>query len=176
MANVDIVLFQYINNFAGRYLWLDAVGIFFAKYAEYVLVGSLATFLVINTKKYWPMVWQGSVSAIFSRFVITEIIRWLWLRPRPFIENEVNLLIEKVNEASFPSGHAAFYFALSTVVFFYNKKTGLLFFLASLLITIYRVFVGVHWPSDILAGALIGMFSGVGVFFLSRRFSAYSKR
>lgn len=166
---MDLFLFQQINSFAGRYIWLDALAIFFAEYAEYVLLGTLPIFLLVATKKYWPMVWQGLAAAILSRFVITEIIRWLWERPRPFVENEVYLLVDKVNQASFPSGHAAFYFGLSAVVFAYHKKAGFLFFIASVFITLSRIFVGVHWSSDILAGAVVGLSSAWIVLRLFRK-------
>jgi len=163
MLNIDLIIFQYMNDFAGRYLWLDTFGIFFAEYAEYVLIGTLPIFLLIATKKYWPMVWQSLVAAFFSRFVVTEVIRLIWARPRPFVGNDVHLLIKEINQASFPSGHAAFYFALSFVIFLYNKKIGSVFLAAAFLISIVRIFVGVHWPSDIVVGALIGIVSGLVV-------------
>ena len=72
---------------------------------------------------------------------------------------DVNLILNKIDQPAFPSGHAAFFFALSTVVYFYNKKAGIGFFVASFLISISRVFGGVHWPTDILAGVLVGIFS-----------------
>lgn len=159
----DYVVFQQINNLVGHYAWLDTLGIFFAEYFGYVLVGSLTIFLVVNTKKYWPMVWRALVAAIISRFVITEAIRWLWERPRPFVEHDVNLLIGEVNHAAFPSGHAAFYFGLAAAIFFYNKRIGVVFLGAAAVISLARVFVGVHWPFDILAGALIGCFIGWAV-------------
>lgn len=173
MIQIDYnyIIFQQINNFAGRYLWLDTLAIFFAEYLGYVLVGSLVIFLLVNTKAYWPMVWQAFAAAILSRFVITEIIRWIWFLPRPFVKYDVNLLIHHANTASFPSGHAAFYIAFAPVVYFYNKKAGALFFVAGFLISASRVFVGVHWPSDILAGAVIAILSGVFIRFLSKRFS-----
>jgi len=106
------------------------------------------------------MVISALSAAVFARFVIVEIIRYFLLRPRPFIENHINLLLDKLNEFSFPSGHAAFFFALSTVIYYQNKRIGLVFFVASLLISFSRIFVGVHWPTDILVGAIVGIFSG----------------
>jgi undecaprenyl-diphosphatase len=153
---MDQFLFQQLNQFAGKCSLLDNLAIFFAKYFEYILI--ILVFLIFWRK--WKVIFQSFLAAILARFGIVEIIRYFFPRPRPFIENHVNLLLDKINQSSFPSGHAAFYFALSTVVYSYNKKAGTLFFIASFLIIISRVFVGVHWPSDILAGAIVGIFSG----------------
>ncbi len=169
--NVDFYLFEKINQFAGRFPFLDNIAIFFAKYFEYFLIFFLLLFLIKNFKKYWLMIIQSFVAAILSRFVITNIIRWIWERPRPFVGNNVNLLLSHDSSSSFPSGHAAFYFAIATIVYFYNKKIGVLFFVASFLISLARVFSGVHWPSDILVGALVGIFSGWLVFKITKRFN-----
>lgn len=153
---MDYFLLQKINSLVGQWVYLDTTGIFFAKYLGYVLAGLV---FFIFWKK-WKIISQIFLAAVIARLGIVGLVRWLWPRQRPFIENQVNLLFDKANEASFPSGHAAFFFALSTVIFFYNKKAGIGFFLASFLISISRVFTGVHWPSDILAGAMVGIFSG----------------
>lgn len=167
---MDLIIFQQINQFAGKWVCLDAVGIFLVQYFEYILIFCFLLFLIVNVKKYWRMVVQAFLAAILARFVIVEIIRYFLPRNRPFVENSVNLLVSHSQESSFPSGHAAFYFALSTVIYSYNKKAGILFFLASFLIVISRVFVGIHWPSDILAGAIIGILVGWLVNKISKKF------
>ncbi|MEK9134777.1 MAG: phosphatase PAP2 family protein [Patescibacteria group bacterium] len=156
---MDLAVFNFLNSFAGRWESLDAVAIFFAKYSGYVLLLILAFIFLRNTKKSWRVIAQVAVASLLARGIITEVIRWIWPRLRPFVENNVNLLLSHEANASFPSGHAAFYFALTTIVYFYNKKIGILFFAVSFLMGIARVFVGVHWPSDILAGAFIGIIS-----------------
>jgi len=157
--SLDFYLFQLINSWAGQYSWLDNLGVFFAKYFGYLLIFFLLLFLIKNFKKYWPMVVKAFSAAILARLVIVNIIRFFYYRPRPFIANQVNLLLSDEPTGSFPSGHAAFYFAISTIVFLFNKKAGTFFLIASFLISIARVFSGIHWPSDILTGALIGIFS-----------------
>jgi undecaprenyl-diphosphatase len=157
---MDYLIFQIINDFAGKNIYLDSLGIFFAKYLGYVLGVILLLFLIKNLKKYWGVLVRAFGAAILARFGIVELIRFLWERPRPFIENNVNLLLKHSATSSFPSGHAAFFFGLSTVIYFYNKKAGILFLIASFLISISRVFCGIHWPSDIVVGALVGIFSG----------------
>lgn len=159
--NLDLYLFNLINQFAGRWARLDYLGMFLAQYFEYFLLLCLLLFLAVNFKKYWRMVAESVVVAVFTRFVLAEIIRWLWFRPRPFVSlNFVPLVDQSPAEASFPSGHASFYFALSTIIYCYNKKAGILFYIASFFIAISRIFVGIHWPSDILAGAVLGVLVG----------------
>ncbi len=159
--NIDLYIFHLINGLAGRWAWLDYFGMFFAAYFEYILWLILFILLAINFRKYWKMFLEAIIAAVFTRFVLVEIIRWLWFRPRPFVAlNFAPLISYSAKEASFPSGHASFYFALSTIVYYYNKKVGIIFYIGSLLIVLARVFVGIHWPSDILAGAVLGILIG----------------
>ncbi len=158
--NWDVSVFNFLNQYAGKNICLDSLAIFFAEYLGYFLVAILILFLLKDTKKYWPMTTMALVAAVLSRFVITEIIRFFWERSRPFVDNTVNLILEHEATSSFPSGHAAFFFAMSTVVYSYNKKAGTLFIIASFLISLARVFAGVHWPTDIIGGALVGILSG----------------
>lgn len=170
--NIDLYIFNLINGLAGRWAWLDYFGMFCAEYLGYILLAVLAIFLCINFKKYWKMVFEALIAALITRFVLTDFIRWLWFRPRPFVAlNFVPLINQSPKEASFPSGHASFFFALSTIVYFYNKKAGILFYIASLFIVLARVFVGVHWPSDILVGAVLGILMGWILNWLFRKYA-----
>ncbi|MGA2418400.1 MAG: phosphatase PAP2 family protein [Candidatus Staskawiczbacteria bacterium] len=159
--NFDLLIFNFINGFAGKWTWLDYFAMFCAEYLGYVLLFVLFLFLVINYKRYWKMFLEAIIAAVITDFVLTDFIRWLWFRPRPFVFlNFVPLINQSAKEASFPSGHASFFFALSTIVYCYNKKAGILFYIASFFIVVARVFVGIHWPSDILAGAILGILMG----------------
>ena len=168
---MDLYIFRLINQFALKWPCLDAIGIFFAGYFEYVLVFSLSLFLAVNLQKYWKMAFQAIVAAVVARFIIVDFIRWIFPRLRPFVENNVNLLLYHENEPAFPSGHASFYFAIATIVFLRNKKIGIIFLFSALLISLARIFVGVHWPTDIVVGAAIGIFSGWLINNLSKKFS-----
>jgi len=158
--DIDFYLFSQINDLAGKYLWIDILAIFLTKYLGYYLVINLFLFLLKNPKKYWQMIIKALLAGALAFFGFRQIIYWFWHRSRPFVENHVNLLLSHSNTPSFPSGHSVLFFALSSLVYFYNKKIGIIFLLASFLICIARVFCGVHWPFDVLAGAVIGIFSG----------------
>ena len=108
---MDAFIFQKINDLALKNYWLDTLGIFFADYLAYILAVALFLFLAWNFRKYQKMVVLALGAGVLSRG-ITEAIRFLWDRPRPYIENHVHLLINKVNAASFPSAHAAFFFGI----------------------------------------------------------------
>jgi undecaprenyl-diphosphatase len=158
---MDYLIFQQINNLALKNLYVDETAIFLASFLPYILIGILFILLIKNFKEYYKIVTQALISGIFARFIIVEIIRFIWDRPRPFITNSVNLLINHSSSSSFPSGHATFFFAISTLIYLHNKKIGTLFLIASFLISISRVFCGIHWPADILAGALVGILSAL---------------
>ncbi len=170
---LDLVIFNFINGLAGRWPWLDALGIFCAVYLGYVLLFCLLLFLLKDFlpseqsrsagKKYWQMVAQSLLAAVVVRFVLVQSFYFLKFRFRPFVHNSnIHFLIPYNSSAtSFPSGHASFYFALSTIIYGYHKKAGILFFVASFFIVLGRVFVGVHWPSDVVAGAVVGIVMGL---------------
>ncbi len=153
-------LFQQINDLALKSSWLDTFAIYFAEYLIYLLIFCLFLFIFKNFKKYKWMVVEALISAVFTRMIVVSFIRWILPRARPFVGNQVNLLLEHIPASAFPSGHTSFCFAIATIVYFYNKKAGIFFFVASFLIGISRVFCGVHWPLDILAGIVVGIFSG----------------
>ena len=170
--NLDLLIFNFINSFAGKSVLLDYFGIFCAQYLGYVLLFVLLVFLIINFKKYWKMVLEAIIAALFTRFILTAIIWSLWFKPRPFVDlNFIPFIDQSAKQSSFPSGHASFYFALSTIVYYYHKKAGIFFYISSFFIVLARVFVGVHWPSDILAGAILGIIMGWVLNILFRKYA-----
>jgi len=157
---MDLFFFNIINNLALKSNILDWIFIFFAEYSGYFLIFFLFLFLFKDFRKYKFLPVSALLAGFFARYGIVEIVRFLFHRARPFVENDVSVLIEHASTSSFPSGHTSFFFALSTIVFLYNKKAGYIFFTISFLIGFSRIVSGIHWPSDILIGALIGILIG----------------
>lgn len=168
--NLDYYLFQQINGLAGRWAWLDYFGIFAANYLQYFVAAALLVFLALGDTKGEKvknrfMVVLSFASALVARFGFASLIYEFFMRLRPFAAHAATQLIAyDAARPSFPSGHASFFFALAAAVYLFNRRAGYWFFAAAFIISIARVFVGVHYPGDILAGALIGMFSGWLVF------------
>ncbi|MBI5045696.1 MAG: phosphatase PAP2 family protein [Candidatus Niyogibacteria bacterium] len=166
---MDLTLFNYLNSFAGRFDWLDTFFIFLASYLEYWLVGGLVALAIFyRNQRGFRMLIDSLIAVLFSRFIVTEIIRFFYAKPRPFEVVDVYRLIDHSTGSAFPSGHAAFFFALAMVVFLYDRVWGSVFFAGAVLISISRVVGGIHWPADILGGAVVGILSGILIFYVMK--------
>ncbi len=157
---------------------VDTIAVIIAQYFPYVVV--LGAFLFILREKEWKQQLFRlifiALSVIAARGVFVEVIRLFYHRPRPFIALEFTPLIEASGWA-FPSGHATFFFALAFAVFYFNKQWGWRFLVFAALIGIARVFVGVHWVSDIIGGIAVGFLGfGVAYFLLRKTFAHLTER
>lgn len=163
---LDVTLLYFLNNFAGKSKFFDALTVFLASFLQYVLIVAFLLFLyfsVYSRREKFYLFWTTTISIIVARLCITEIIRFFYHRPRPYLSYELHSLISE-NEWSFPSGHAAFFFAMATAIYCYNKKWGVGFFIAAILMNLSRIIAGVHYPSDILGGMIVGIVVAYAVF------------
>lgn len=87
------------------------------------------------------------------------ILKPIIARPRPFVAQSVDILIKEPMGFSFPSGHTGSSFAAASVIYFYNKKRGLLALILATLIAFSRMYLFVHYPSDIVGGLILGIIS-----------------
>jgi undecaprenyl-diphosphatase len=162
---MNVIIFRVVNNFANNSKILDFIGIFFAEHLLWIAVGILIILFLIKKTRFTAICAASSI--ILGRLMITEIIKRLYSSPRPYLvlDNVNKLINENHDYQSFPSGHAAIFFALATAIYFFHKKWGIGCFVIAILVAISRIFIGVHWPTDVLAGALIGVISSIIIFY-----------
>ena len=112
------------------------------------------------------------VALLIGLIICNLTLKPLIFRVRPyanelFMPNCANILmIEKQSDASFPSGHTVAVFEMAFAVTYYCAKKkraywGIVAYVLAVLIAFSRLYVGVHYPSDVIAGAVIGTVSGI---------------
>jgi len=142
-----IWFWQFLSIFGNLQFWIGAAAMVFIIY-----------FLVPKqSKKYIAWFVFGALPAVVVSWLIAEGLKLLFKIPRPCVG-----LSFCATGYSFPSGHAAVIFAAMTVAIIYSKsrKMDLSFFALALIVSLSRVFLGLHTIEDIAVGGLIGFAVG----------------
>ncbi len=167
-------IFNFFYSLAHQSSYLDALIVFIAVYYGWIILVALFLYLIEHEDKRTGMrdlvvvlVSAGIALALalsFKNFFHT-------LRPFDVLPWVHPLTLE--TDHAFPSGHATFFMALASALWFYHKRLALFFGLSSIFIGIARIAVGVHWPGDILGGLFLGVLIGTTT---SHLFSSLSSR
>lgn len=147
-------LFLFFYSFAHQSLVLDQLIVFLAVYFPYlviVLAGATLLFKYKSWREFLIVFFTSGLTWILAYF-LKDLIRLV--RP-PLFFNEVQALF-LADGYAFPSGHAAFFFALAVSIFFFHKRAGYWFLFFAALISLARIMAGVHSPLDILGGFVLG--------------------
>ena len=167
---MDQKILLIINGLVGKNYFLDQLGFFFTDYFLYVFIVFVG--IMFFWKKWWPYLFLSIASIIVSRGIITEIIKRVVNKPRPYEVLPIHqLVIDTEKGLSFPSGHTVVYFAVAFS--FYGTKWFWPLIILATLGSVARVFVGVHYPSDIAVSILI---AGISVYLLRLSFLKIDKK
>lgn len=155
---MNMALFRLINNMAGKNIALDKLMIFSSTYVEYIYMLVLAAVFVFGVYKK-----NGDCRKIaFNTFVLAamclilnSVIGKLYYVDRPFVHNKVNLLVPHSKDASFPSDHATGTMSIAVGLGKYNKALSILLTVLSIVVGFSRVYVGNHYPADVIGGYIV---------------------
>lgn len=124
-----------------------------------VYIAAIALLLWQRSKKIIPVIIAPALA-----FVLVQGFRYFYFRPRPFEALEIDSLIYHSASSSLPSMHATSAFVIATAIWYIHKKAGTYLLLLAVVTGISRVMVGVHFPFDIVLGALLGISLAWGCF------------
>jgi len=165
--NIDIQLFYLINIYMQNPLFdfimpvLSEVGYFTA----WILISIIIFFIGGEKGRKVAIV---CITALIAGYFITEILKIIVARPRPYETLEGVRVLVPTTGYSWPSGHSVASFIAFTIygLAVIGRSYGFYIFLILVcLIMFSRVYIGVHYPSDVLSGALIGIFIGLTALF-----------
>jgi len=148
-ANLHNILFDKMMPLISRIgdisaIWLLIAGVFL---------------LIPRYRKYGIMI---VIAALLAAFIGEVVLKNLVERVRPCNLNTLfPMLIPRPTDFSFPSGHTSASFAATVIIWKANRKFGVLALLLAFLIAFSRLYLYVHYPTDILAGMVLGLLCGL---------------
>lgn len=136
---------------------------FFASFLIWLMYAGLLVLWVIDGKIKKEQV-THALLASFLAWVVAEILRNIFRTVRPFIlDGSQPLTLTVPRNGAFPSGHTAGAFALATMIWLHDRKVGWFYLISALVVGVARVLANVHYPIDILGGAILGIFTSFAV-------------
>jgi undecaprenyl-diphosphatase len=172
---MDYSLYKIINGLSGG-SFADGLFKLLANDLPGVLVGLVALAFLIPWSQRRGERRSGAVLATASAglaLLINQPIAHLVDRARPYVAHPHagHLLISRSPDPSFPSDHATGAFALAFGIWLYDRTLGTVLLVIAAVLAFARVYVGAHYPGDVVGGALIGMAVATALFLvpLTRR-------
>jgi undecaprenyl-diphosphatase len=153
----DNFLLLYIKNYLHT-PFMDRVMVLFTTLGNMGIVWIVMAILLMISKRYRRIGFMALVAIILGAVLGEGILKHLVKRIRPSADiPAMKLLITKPLSFSFPSGHTTSSFAAAGILFRYFKKYAIGFFILASLIAFSRLYLYVHYPTDVLAGVVLGL-------------------
>lgn len=142
----------FLDNFFKYFTFLGNGGWFF------IVMGII--FLI--TKKTRKTGLRVLIALLISLIVGNIILKPLVARPRPYWVKDVDILVKHLKDYSFPSGHSYAASAFAASLRYEFKKWSIFWFALAILMGISRLYLFVHYPTDVIAGLILGVLFAMG--------------
>lgn len=158
MESINISLFFWIYGLAGRSIFLDTLMRFGAEPLIYIMILLILVLGIIgktNDKKAFLLLFI----ALPAAFLLIKTIHLFFFEQRPFVAFNFIPLVNENADASFASRHATIASVIALSFAYFRSKRSLLLLFIMFWVGISRVYVGVHYPLDIVGGFTVGIIS-----------------
>jgi len=172
LINIDIYLFHLINSTLTLSFIDKIMPVITSVKYWYITYLIFALWLLFKGGKNGRIALITlTITIILSDQINSAFLKELFSRIRPcHTLHNVHLLVNCPISKSFPSSHAVNNFAAATILSFFYKQYKKIFLFIAILISYSRIYVGVHYPSDVIAGALVGILIGALILLIVKQF------
>ncbi|MGG1662974.1 undecaprenyl-diphosphatase [Brevibacillus sp. NRS-1366] len=172
---INIHYFRLINDMGKQYPSLNPAFFVIAEYTVYVLALSALVYWFTRKNRNRIMVVCAGFTFVLAE-VLGKIAGSFHYNAQPFAElSDVNQLVVKAVNNSFPSDHTILFFSFCMTYWLFKKKDGFLWMILAICVGISRIWVGVHYPADVIVGALISIGSALTIYLIVPRLRVVQK-
>lgn len=159
---LDLSILDFIHNTLSNSV-MDLIMTCITYSIEYGAIAILV-FIVMMCIKKMRKTGFAVMGATLSVLLFGELIlKHIVCRPRPFVINgAIELIIKAPSGFSFPSSHTATCFAMATAIYLFHKRLGIIAYIYAALVAFSRMYLYVHYPSDVIGGIILGICCGIG--------------
>ena len=173
--NIELNILDWIQTLHTPFL--DKIMVFITRLGDAGIIWivlSIVLLLIPKTRKSGAVM---VVALVVDVLLCNIVLKNLVARTRPYdVNTGVHLLVAKLHDYSFPSGHTAASFASVTALYLAGEKKLWKFALVlACLIAISRLYLYVHYPTDVLGGVLVGILAGYGGYRVVKALEQYKK-
>lgn len=156
IQNMDFAILDFIQDHICNPI-LDNIMIFITSMGDSGVIWIVIAIYLLLFKKYRKYGLLIIVALLINCLIVNVFMKNIVARTRPYdINNYVDILINKPKDYSFPSGHTSSSFVSAVILYYMNKKIGIFAILLASLIAFSRLYLYVHFPSDVFFGFIIG--------------------
>ena len=162
MESLNQTLFLYFNAGAHPSIWMLAVASFLAEVAIGLIPLTLLLGWLRGTESTRKAMLQAAASGVLA-IVLNQLIDLAWQHPRPFMIGLGHTYLSHAADSSFPSDHLSLWWSVSFTLLLHRRTRiiGLALSVAGLPIAWSRVYLGVHFPLDMVGSAIFAIFSAL---------------
>ena len=157
---MNLYFFEIINGLAYKSVLMDKMMIGISNYLPYVFMATLVCMYLYGFYKESKILRRTAIDIVTMTIIdmlLSFVIGYIYPEARPFVGHNVNQLIQHVPNSSFPSNHALGTMAIALGLIAPYRTCGIVFACLAIVVGVSRVYVGVHYPIDILGGFALAL-------------------
>ncbi|GAV21883.1 undecaprenyl-diphosphatase [Carboxydothermus pertinax] len=172
---MDYTLFQVINNLSGHNIIIDRLMIAISKYGIFFYGLMLLAIFLTSQKRVKIEIFKIGFAGLIA-VGLAGLISKIYYRPRPFISHKVHLLYPHQPDGSFPSDHVTGGFTLALGLYSLSPSLGRIAIVYSIIMAFSRIYVGHHYPTDVVGGILLGALINFLRLYFEKNFLSIKRR